>query len=146
MTLDSSRLHLAVQKSGRLSQNTRELLRGAGFRIQEGKNALAARVENFALDLLLVASPANPTGVVLPRDRLAEIAGWCKTADVPLVADEIYHGLTYSGGATTAPIDCPAQKASDHSGRLRMAITIRSPFCTPYRSARMRPSAPAARK
>ena len=32
MSLDRSRLHLAVQKSGRLSQNTRELLRGAGFR------------------------------------------------------------------------------------------------------------------
>jgi aspartate/methionine/tyrosine aminotransferase len=57
---------------------------------------------NQPLDLLLVASPANPTGVVLPKDRLAEIAGWCKTADVPLVADEIYHGLTYAGGATTA--------------------------------------------
>jgi aspartate/methionine/tyrosine aminotransferase len=57
---------------------------------------------NQPLDLLLVASPANPTGVVLPRDRLAEIAGWCKTADVPLVADEIYHGLTYTGGAATA--------------------------------------------
>jgi aspartate/methionine/tyrosine aminotransferase len=57
---------------------------------------------NRPLDLLLVASPANPTGVVLPRDRLAEIAAWCKTADVPLVADEIYHGLTYEGGAATA--------------------------------------------
>ncbi len=57
---------------------------------------------NRPLDLLLVASPANPTGVVLPKDRLAEIAGWCKTADVPLVADEIYHGLTYTGAATTA--------------------------------------------
>ena len=63
MTLDSSRLHLAIQKSGRLSQNTRELLRGAGFRIQEGKNALAARVENFALDLLLVRDDDIPTFV-----------------------------------------------------------------------------------
>jgi aspartate/methionine/tyrosine aminotransferase len=52
-------------------------------------------------DLLLVASPANPTGVVLPRDRLAEIAGWCRSADVPLVADEIYHGLVYGTEAPT---------------------------------------------
>src|SRR3954462_6651179 len=63
MSLDSSRLHLAIQKSGRLSQNTRELLRGAGFRIQEGKNALPARVENFALDLLLVRADDLPTCV-----------------------------------------------------------------------------------
>jgi aspartate/methionine/tyrosine aminotransferase len=57
---------------------------------------------NRPLDLLLVASPANPTGVVLPRDRLAEIAAWCRYAQVPLVADEIYHGLTYGGQATSA--------------------------------------------
>ena len=82
MTLDSSRLHLAVQKSGRLSQNTRELLRGAGFRIQEGKNALAARVENFALDLLLVRDDDIPTFVgdgvcefgVVGRNVLEEMA------------------------------------------------------------------------
>jgi aspartate/methionine/tyrosine aminotransferase len=57
---------------------------------------------NRPLDLLLVASPANPTGVVLSRDRLAEIAGWTRAAGVPLVADEVYHGLTYEGPATTA--------------------------------------------
>lgn len=56
---------------------------------------------NGPLDMLLVASPANPTGVVLSRDRLAEIAGWCRSADVPLVADEIYHGLTYGFSAPT---------------------------------------------
>jgi len=56
---------------------------------------------NASLDLLLVASPANPTGVVLPREQLAQIAGWCRGADVPLVADEVYHGLTYDGPAAT---------------------------------------------
>jgi ATP phosphoribosyltransferase len=61
MTIDGGRLHLAVQKSGRLSHNTRELLRGAGFRIQEGKNDLAARVENFPLDLMLVRDDDIPT-------------------------------------------------------------------------------------
>jgi len=56
---------------------------------------------NAPLDLLLVASPANPTGVVLPRARQAEIADWCRRAGVPLVADEVYHGLTYDGPADT---------------------------------------------
>jgi ATP phosphoribosyltransferase len=94
MTLDSSRLHLAIQKSGRLSQNTRELLRGAGFRIQEGKNALAARVENFGLDLLLVRDDDIPTFVgdgvcefgVVGRNVLEEMALDESAAPVDLVA------------------------------------------------------------
>jgi ATP phosphoribosyltransferase len=94
MTLDSSRLHLAIQKSGRLSQNTRELLRGAGFRIQEGKNALAARVENFALDLLLVRDDDIPTFVgdgvcefgVVGRNVLEEMALDESAAPVDVVA------------------------------------------------------------
>ncbi|MBV9883513.1 MAG: ATP phosphoribosyltransferase [Sphingomonadaceae bacterium] len=94
MTLDSSRLHLAIQKSGRLSQNTRELLRGAGFRIQEGKNALAARVENFGLDLLLVRDDDIPTFVgdgvcefgVVGRNVLEEMALDEGAAPVDLVA------------------------------------------------------------
>ena len=71
---------------------------------EEGFQPTAALLDslNQPLDLLLVASPANPTGVVLPRARLAEIAGWCRSAQVPLVADEIYHGLTYGAQATTA--------------------------------------------
>jgi len=94
MTLDRSRLHLAVQKSGRLSQNTRELLRGAGFRIQEGKNALAARVENFALDLLLVRDDDIPTFVgdgvcefgVVGRNVLEEMALDESAAPVDVIA------------------------------------------------------------
>jgi aspartate/methionine/tyrosine aminotransferase len=71
---------------------------------RDGFQPTAATLSNLngPLDLLLVASPANPTGVVLPKARLAEIADWCHGANVPLVADEIYHGLTYAGGAATA--------------------------------------------
>lgn len=57
---------------------------------------------NQPLDVLLVASPANPTGAVLPPERLAEIARWCRSAGTSLVADEVYHGLTYEGPAATA--------------------------------------------
>ncbi len=73
-------------------------------RAEDGFQPTAAVLDglNGPLDLLLVASPANPTGVVLPEQRLAEIAGWCRSAGVPLVADEVYHGLTYAGPATTA--------------------------------------------
>jgi len=42
---------------------------------------------------ILINSPANPTGTVLARDRMAALAGlgpW-------IISDEIYHGLTYEG-------------------------------------------------
>jgi (5-formylfuran-3-yl)methyl phosphate transaminase len=42
---------------------------------------------------LLVCSPANPTGVVMRPEVLAELAG----LGIPVVSDEIYHGLSYGG-------------------------------------------------
>ncbi len=57
------RLHLAVQKSGRLSDMSRELLRDAGLRIQHGKNDLSARVENFPIDLMFVRDDDIPVFV-----------------------------------------------------------------------------------
>ncbi|HUE79636.1 MAG TPA: ATP phosphoribosyltransferase [Sphingomicrobium sp.] len=58
--MTAPRLHLAVQKSGRLSELSRELLRDAGLRIQHGKNDLAARVENFPIDLMFVRDDDIP--------------------------------------------------------------------------------------
>lgn len=59
----ADRLHLAIQKSGRLSDFSRDLLRDAGLRIQTSKNALAARVENFPIDLMFVRDDDIPTFV-----------------------------------------------------------------------------------
>jgi ATP phosphoribosyltransferase len=63
MLSDRTRLHLALQKSGRLSDASRELLRDAGFRIQSGKNSLTARVENFPAELMFVRDDDIPTFV-----------------------------------------------------------------------------------
>ena len=63
MLVDGPRLHLAIQKAGRLSDTSRELLRDAGLRIQHGKNDLTARVENFAIDLMFVRDDDIPTFV-----------------------------------------------------------------------------------
>lgn len=65
----SDRLHLAIQKSGRLSDSSRALLRDAGLRIQHGKNDLTARVDNFPIDLMLVRDDDIPTFV---RDGVCE--------------------------------------------------------------------------
>jgi len=44
---------------------------------------------------VLLASPANPTGAVVHRDELTEIAMQVKNCGGSLVVDELYHGLTY---------------------------------------------------
>ncbi|MBB4906524.1 pyridoxal phosphate-dependent aminotransferase [Actinophytocola algeriensis] len=54
------------------------------------------------LDGLVIASPANPTGTVLPVGELAAIAGWCADHGVQLVSDEIYHGISYGEEATAS--------------------------------------------
>ncbi len=51
---------------------------------------------------VIVASPANPTGTVIPPDELAAIAAWCEGADVRLISDEVYHGLVYEGAPDTS--------------------------------------------
>ncbi|MCG8413829.1 MAG: aminotransferase class I/II-fold pyridoxal phosphate-dependent enzyme [Pseudomonadales bacterium] len=42
-----------------------------------------------------LASPSNPTGTILDRQRLGEIANWSNQAGYSLLVDEIYHGLHY---------------------------------------------------
>jgi len=63
MRADDNRLHIAIQKSGRLSDYSRQLLRDAGLRIQNGRNELTARVENFPADLMFVRDDDIPTFV-----------------------------------------------------------------------------------
>jgi aspartate/methionine/tyrosine aminotransferase len=51
---------------------------------------------------LIVASPANPTGTMIPPEDLARLAEFCRGRGIRLVSDEIYHGITYDGAAATA--------------------------------------------
>lgn len=51
---------------------------------------------------VIVASPANPTGTVIPPDELAAIASWCASSGVRLISDEVYHGLVYPGSPATS--------------------------------------------
>jgi N-succinyldiaminopimelate aminotransferase len=47
--------------------------------------------------LLLLNSPHNPTGTVLGRDELAELARVCVEHDLLAVTDEVYEHLVYDG-------------------------------------------------
>jgi ATP phosphoribosyltransferase len=94
MLIDESRLHIAIQKSGRLSDYSRGLLRDAGLRIQNGKNDLTARVENFPADLMFVRDDDIPTFVsdgvcefgVVGENVLQEFAIGAAEARIEIVA------------------------------------------------------------
>lgn len=53
-------------------------------------------------DGILLASPANPTGVVMSDDEVRHVCEWCHRNGVRLIMDEIYHGLTFEGRPSTA--------------------------------------------
>lgn len=54
------------------------------------------------LDGLMVASPANPTGTALTAVEMADIAAYCRSNGIRLIADEIYHGIEYGKQVPTA--------------------------------------------
>ena len=49
---------------------------------------------------LLIGYPNNPTGAVMPRQDLAEIARFAEQHDLIVISDEIYASLTYDGEHT----------------------------------------------
>jgi aspartate/methionine/tyrosine aminotransferase len=51
---------------------------------------------------LIVTSPANPTGTMIPAPELARLAAWCGERGIRLISDEIYHGITYETPGQTA--------------------------------------------
>lgn len=66
-------------------QPTPDLLRAAG-----------------AVDGLLVASPANPTGAILDRSALTALIDATTQIGAAFISDEIYHGLHYDARAVSA--------------------------------------------
>ncbi|WP_434405744.1 aminotransferase class I/II-fold pyridoxal phosphate-dependent enzyme [Sphingobium sp. DN12] len=70
-----------------------EIACGPAERYQISADALAA-IEP-APDGLILASPANPTGTIIPADELAAIARVCADRGIRIISDEIYHGLSF---------------------------------------------------
>jgi aspartate/methionine/tyrosine aminotransferase len=50
---------------------------------------------------VIIASPANPTGTVIPPNELEAIARVCRARGIRIISDEIYHGLSYVEPAAT---------------------------------------------
>ena len=73
-----------------------DLACGAQTRFQPTVQMLAAAHAQAPLEGVVLASPANPTGTMVDTAELTAIAQWCGEHGVRLVADEIYHGITYA--------------------------------------------------
>lgn len=51
---------------------------------------------------VLFASPANPTGAVIPADELSALVKTAQELGIAVISDEIYHRLAYTAPDTTA--------------------------------------------
>lgn len=61
--MTQKRLHIAIQKSGRLAEKSLDLIRDAGFRLVKSASDLAYSVENAPIDLWCVRDDDIPTFV-----------------------------------------------------------------------------------
>lgn len=52
--------------------------------------------------VVMLASPANPTGTLVPPEELRAIIAWVEQQGASVIVDEIYHGLVYGAPAPTA--------------------------------------------
>lgn len=69
-----------------------------------GYQLTAQHVETYwdnSTAAVLIASPSNPTGTLIPHEELAAISEIVTQRGGRLIVDEIYHGLIYEGAAET---------------------------------------------
>ncbi len=63
---------------------------------------------------ILVASPSNPTGVMLTRDQMKVLSDYCEATDKWFISDEIYHRITY-GADDVSALQCGAHAITINS-------------------------------
>jgi aspartate/methionine/tyrosine aminotransferase len=80
-----------VRQTG-ATMRTVELDPSEGFALRPDRFAAALAHDP---ELLLLNSPANPTGAVMDGETLAEVVELAEARGATVVADEIYHGLDY---------------------------------------------------
>ncbi len=76
------------------------LLTGAETRFQPTP-ALLDQIAD-PVDGLIIASPSNPAGTMIDADSFRRLHEYCQARQIRLMSDEIYHGITYGMGPTTA--------------------------------------------
>ncbi len=83
-----------VAMAGATRRTARMIRSGGEFRLDVDslRDAFSPRTR-----AVLVNSPHNPTGAVLPREDLEQIAALCHEFDAIAISDEVYAHLTYDG-------------------------------------------------
>ncbi len=70
---------------------------GCGPEVSYQMTAAALDAIEPAPQGVILASPANPTGSLIPEAELKAIAEVCARKNIHIISDEIYHGLVYTG-------------------------------------------------
>lgn len=73
---------------------------GLAERFQPTVDALKALEQ--PIDGLIIASPSNPTGTIMPRQEFESVLAYCRSTGIRVISDEIYHGISYGMDVTTA--------------------------------------------
>lgn len=117
-TLDSTTsLRIAVQKSGRLTDKTINLLEGIGLKFDDYKRSLLVKCRNFDVELLLIRDDDIPEYVEDGVCDLGFVGANTIAEDEANVS--ILRGLDYGVCrlALAAPKNGPIKKISDFSGK-----------------------------
>ncbi len=117
-TLDSNTsLRIAVQKSGRLTDKTLNLLEGIGFRFDDYKRSMLVQCRNFDVELLLIRDDDIPEYVEDGVCDLGFVGGNVTAEDQADVT--VLYGLDYGVCrlSIAAPKNGSIKKLEDFSGK-----------------------------
>ena len=99
---------------------------GDGFRLDRPRLAEAIGPMTAAI---IVNSPHNPTGTVLPDDDLAAIAELCVAHDVIAISDEVYEHLLFDGRENRSIATLPGMRERT----LRISSAAKTFNCTGWK-------------
>ncbi|WP_409419951.1 ATP phosphoribosyltransferase [Pseudaeromonas sp. ZJS20] len=109
--MDSKRLRIAMQKSGRLSQDSQALLKSCGLKINLREDRLIAHVENMPIDILRVRDDDIP-GLVMDG-----------VVDLGVVGENVLEETMLERARLEMPVDYKVLQRLDYGGcRLSLAV------------------------
>lgn len=109
--MESKRLRIAMQKSGRLSQDSQALLKSCGLKINLREDRLIAHVENMPIDILRVRDDDIP-GLVMDG-----------VVDLGIVGENVLEETMLERKALGLPIDYKELRRLDY-GDCRLSLAI----------------------
>ena len=109
--METKRLRIAMQKSGRLSQDSQALFKSCGLKINLREDRLIAHVENMAIDILRVRDDDIP-GLIMDG-----------VVDLGIVGENVLEETMLERKALGLPTDYKELKRLDY-GDCRLSLAI----------------------